>query len=113
VAQAIGCLVRNALKYGEGRPVEIALSRAPDAALVTVRDSGVGIEPGCIDRIFGRFERASSAQHYAGLGLGLFFARSIVEAHGGTIHVHSAPRAGATFTMRLPFGDYAAAEAPA
>lgn len=102
VAQAIGALLLNAVKYGEGRPVEIALERAADAAVLRVRDSGVGIEPGCLERIFGRFERASSARHYAGLGLGLFFARSIVEAHGGSIRVASAKGAGSTFTVRLP-----------
>ncbi|MFT3772095.1 MAG: HAMP domain-containing sensor histidine kinase [Minicystis sp.] len=102
IAQAVSCLLANALKYGAGRPVEITCAAQSGVAVLTVRDFGVGIEPAYLDRIFERFERASSARHYGGLGLGLFFARRIVEAHGGTLRVESAPQAGSTFTVRLP-----------
>jgi len=54
------------------------------------------------ERIFARFERASRAENFGGLGLGLYLARQVVQAHGGTISVVSAPGEGATFHLRLP-----------
>ncbi|APR77833.1 Two-component sensor histidine kinase [Minicystis rosea] len=102
VSQAVTCLVVNALKYGAGRPVELTCTDSGGVAVITVRDFGVGIEQANLDRIFERFERASSARHYGGFGLGLFFARRIVEAHGGSLRVESAPCSGSTFTVRLP-----------
>lgn len=102
VGQAIGCLLHNAIKYGAGQPVAIAVARDGADAVVSVRDAGRGVDPRSLARIFERFERASSAQHYAGLGLGLYFARRIVEAHGGAVLCESAPGEGATFTLRLP-----------
>jgi signal transduction histidine kinase len=53
-------------------------------------------------KIFGRFERGVSAEHYPGLGLGLYISRHIVEAHGGTISVSSRPGAGSRFIIELP-----------
>jgi signal transduction histidine kinase len=67
-----------------------------------VIDHGVGIDAGESERIFGRFERAAPAQNYAGLGLGLYVAREIVEAHGGHIRGEGAPGKGATFTVEFP-----------
>jgi signal transduction histidine kinase len=68
-----------------------------------VIDHGVGIDAEQCERIFGRFERgAAPAQHYPGLGLGLYVAREIVEAHGGHIRAEGAPGRGATFTLDLP-----------
>ena len=54
------------------------------------------------ERIFECFERAVSAQHYGGLGLGLYITRQVVEAHGGNIGVSSEPGAGSTFVVELP-----------
>ncbi|HET9753540.1 MAG TPA: ATP-binding protein, partial [Myxococcales bacterium] len=72
-------------------------------------DSGIGIPAADLDRIFGRFERASSIRHYGGLGLGLYITRHIVEGHGGTISAASTPGEGSTFTVELPrFGNPAA-----
>jgi signal transduction histidine kinase len=71
--------------------------------VITVRDYGIGIEPGDQRRIFERFERAASAHLYGGLGLGLWISREIVEAHRGQITVTSTPGEGATFTVTLPF----------
>jgi signal transduction histidine kinase len=65
-------------------------------------DRGIGIPPEDQARVFGRFERAVGAQNFGGLGLGLYIARHIVEAHGGEIRVESAPGAGTTFTVVLP-----------
>ncbi|HZI14393.1 MAG TPA: ATP-binding protein, partial [Myxococcus sp.] len=100
--QVVTNLLQNALKYGAGTPIEVRVERGPDAARVSVKDGGMGIAPEDQERIFGRFERAVSARKYGGLGLGLWIARQVVEAHGGTISVHSEPGRGATFTVALP-----------
>lgn len=100
--QVVTNLLSNALKYGDGRPVRIAVVAAGDRARIEVEDHGIGIAPEDQERIFGRFERAVSGRHHAGLGLGLWIARCLVEAHGGTIRVRSAPGQGSTFTVDLP-----------
>jgi signal transduction histidine kinase len=71
-------------------------------AKLSVRDHGIGIAPADRERIFERFERAASARHYGGLGLGLYITRQVVEAHGGTIRVASHAGAGSTFSVELP-----------
>jgi signal transduction histidine kinase len=74
------------------------------AAVLRVRDQGIGIAPGSQAAIFERFERATNAGGVQGMGLGLWIARTMVEAHGGTIAVESAPGEGSTFTVTLPRG---------
>ena len=71
-------------------------------ARLVVRDEGIGIAPEALERIFGKFERAVPDRHSAGLGLGLYITRGIVEALGGTIRVESRPGQGSTFTVELP-----------
>ncbi|WP_241758947.1 CHASE domain-containing protein [Pyxidicoccus parkwayensis] len=100
--QVLTNLVSNALKYGQGAPVDVRVRGDGDAALLEVQDRGIGIAPEDAGRIFDRFERAVSSQHYGGLGLGLFITRQLVEALGGHISVESAPGQGSTFTVRLP-----------
>jgi len=102
--QVLSNLLSNALKYGAGQPVEVALGASEERVLLSVRDEGIGIEPEVQERIFERFERAVSDRHYGGLGMGLWVTREIVTALGGTIHVESAPRRGAVFTVELPRG---------
>jgi signal transduction histidine kinase len=102
LAQVISNFVSNALKYGPGAPIEIAVSRRGDTAVLTVRDHGIGIAPADQRRIFERFARAVSTDHYSGLGLGLWIVLVLVEAMGGTVGVESAPGAGSTFTVGLP-----------
>ena len=104
IDQVVTNLVTNAMKYGKGAPIELAVRRADGGAELTVRDGGVGIAPEEQARIFDRFERASSARSFGGLGLGLWIAHKIVTAHGGTITVKSVLGHGATFTVRLPPG---------
>jgi signal transduction histidine kinase/putative methionine-R-sulfoxide reductase with GAF domain len=103
IDQVVSNLLSNAIKYGQGKPIDVAASRAHDRAIVVVRDHGIGIAAEDQARIFGRFERAVSSRHFGGLGLGLWIVRQIVEAHGGTIAVESAPGEGAQFRVELPF----------
>jgi heavy metal sensor kinase len=98
-------LVENAIKYTPaGGKVEVALERDGDCAVVQVRDTGVGMDPADVERIFEPFVRlgAAAAHDSGGAGLGLSIVRAIVAAHGGTLVAHSAPGAGSTFTIRLP-----------
>lgn len=102
VEQILANLLSNAMKYGAGKPVEVTVAAAGDAATIAVQDHGIGISKVDLERIFGRFERAVSARNYGGLGLGLYITRQLVEAHGGTIRVTSEPGAGAVFVVILP-----------
>jgi signal transduction histidine kinase/DNA-binding NarL/FixJ family response regulator len=102
VAQVVTNLLSNAYKYGAGKPIDVSVEAREERARLTVRDHGIGIPLDDQERIFERFERAVSASNYGGLGLGLYITRQVVEAHGGTIAVHSAPAAGATFVVELP-----------
>jgi signal transduction histidine kinase len=100
--QVVVALLSNAIKYGEGRPIDVRVERGEDTASVMVRDRGIGIDPAHTRRIFERFGRQVSSRHYGGFGLGLWVARQIVEASGGNITVESAPGAGSTFHVHLP-----------
>jgi PAS domain S-box-containing protein len=100
--QVVANLLANAVKFGEGRPIDVKVRAEDDLLRLEVVDRGIGVAPEDRDRIFGRFERAVSAQHFGGLGLGLFIARQIVEAHGGSIRVDGARGEGSTFTVELP-----------
>ena len=100
--QVITSLVSNAIKYGEGKPIDVSVEAGDDRAILVVRDSGVGIAPQDHERIFGRFERAASSRNYGGIGLGLWIVRRIVDALRGTVTVDSRPGLGLTFTVELP-----------
>lgn len=102
IEQILINLLTNALKFGAGKPIEVHVERAGTLARLRVRDYGVGIAREHHARIFERFERVPSPANVAGLGLGLWIVRQIVEAMGGTITVESEPDAGATFTVELP-----------
>ena len=102
--QVLANLIDNAVKYPPpGGDVEVETYLNGEHVLIDVRDSGPGIPPDQQSVIFEKFGRASpEGSAKPGSGLGLFIARSIAEAHGGTIAVRSTPRAGATFTLALP-----------
>ncbi|MDC0742540.1 sensor histidine kinase [Polyangium mundeleinium] len=100
--QVVTNLISNGIKFGSGRPIEIWVGEADGAARLTVRDHGIGIPPDRLPYIFERFERAVSSRAYAGLGLGLYIVRSIVEALGGSIRVESTVGSGTVFTVDLP-----------
>jgi PAS domain S-box-containing protein len=100
--QMITNLLSNAMKYGRGKPIEIRLESDENGATLRIKDFGIGIAPEHQARIFERFERAVSGQHYGGLGLGLWIVRQIVEALDGKIRVHSEPGQGSEFLVSIP-----------
>jgi two-component system sensor kinase FixL len=95
-------LVSNAVKYGLRQPIRVVALIAEPLVHIEVIDRGIGLAASETERIFGKFERAVSTAHYGGLGLGLYIARQIVEAHRGWIAVDSAPGRGSTFRVTLP-----------
>ncbi|MGE5314341.1 MAG: sensor histidine kinase, partial [Acidobacteriota bacterium] len=103
--QVLVNLIDNALKYaGDGRSVSVAARSMTDAIEITVEDTGVGIGPEHLPRIFERFYRIDKnrSRDRGGTGLGLAIAKHIVEAHHGTLTVASTPGSGTVFTCRLP-----------
>ncbi|MNY31254.1 Alkaline phosphatase synthesis sensor protein PhoR [compost metagenome] len=105
VAQVLLNLLGNAVKFtpAEGRIV-VTLRREEAEMLLEVRDSGIGIAADHLPKLFQSFYQADSSttRQHGGAGLGLSIAKSIVEAHGGRIGVHSAPGSGSTFWFSLP-----------
>ncbi len=106
LAQVFTNLIDNALRHTPSGGL-VTLSAAPDAGgaiVVTVRDTGEGIPPGDLSRVFERFYQVDKSRQgrRTGTGLGLSIARQIVEAHGGTIDAASTVGQGTTFTVRLP-----------
>ncbi len=102
IEQVLANLLGNAVKFGEGKPVEVRVERSAGGVRVEVVDRGVGLPADQAERIFGRFERAAPAHHYPGLGLGLYVAREIVESHGGRIRARGEPGKGASFEVVIP-----------
>jgi signal transduction histidine kinase len=102
IDHVVANLLENALKFGAGKPVRIRLRATPTVARLSIADEGIGVAVEDRPRIFDRFARAVSHRNYGGLGLGLYIARSNVEALGGTITVDGEPGCGATFTVELP-----------
>jgi signal transduction histidine kinase len=99
--QALDNLVRNAVEATpDGGRVTIAARRGPDGHAIVVKDTGAGIDPAELPRIFDLYFTTKPD----GTGVGLAVTQQIVTAHGGTIEVDSAPGAGTTMTVRLPTG---------
>lgn len=102
VRTVIDELLDNAVKFGQGQPVTVTLAVEGPSAVLSVRDQGLGFPPSRLPAFFDPFERGVAKEHFGGLGLGLFVAKAIVEAHGGSITARSRPGEGATFVVRLP-----------
>jgi PAS domain S-box-containing protein len=102
VEQILQNLLTNAIKYGQGLPIDVQISADAQWARVVVRDRGIGISAEDQARLFQRFERLASERHFSGFGLGLWIVRQILDAMGGRIHVESEPGQGSTFTVELP-----------
>jgi signal transduction histidine kinase len=102
IEQVIVNLLNNALRYGRNKPVEVTLSAGPQHSRIDVRDYGMGISEADQQRIFDAFERGLGNNVPAGLGLGLYIAKQLTEAHEGEISVRSRPGEGALFSVSLP-----------
>jgi signal transduction histidine kinase len=101
--QAFANLVDNAIKYTAQDGSVSVLARAEDgSAVVTVTDTGTGIAPQDLPRIWDRLYRADPSRSERGLGLGLSLVKAYVQAHGGTVQAASQPGHGSVFTVRLP-----------
>ncbi|MCS7179208.1 MAG: GAF domain-containing sensor histidine kinase [Anaerolineae bacterium] len=98
-------LLSNAVKFTpQGGRVEVHAIHRPDVAEIVVADTGVGIPPEALPRIFERFYQAEDpmTRRYSGMGLGLSIVKEMVERHGGRVWAESTPGAGSRFYVRLP-----------
>jgi two-component system phosphate regulon sensor histidine kinase PhoR len=104
VGQVLANLVHNAIKFTPaGGSVEVSAQRGTAAVRFEVTDSGVGIAPEEVERVFERFFKGERSRAGGGTGLGLAIAKHIVQAHGGAIDVRSdGPGRGSTFGFTLP-----------
>jgi signal transduction histidine kinase len=103
--------IDNAMKYSpEGGLIAVEVQKQGDEAQITITDSGIGIPHQDLSKVFSPFFRASNAssRHFAGVGLGLYLCQSILQAHGGTIHVTSQEGQGSTFFLSLPLVGHSA-----
>lgn len=101
--QALGNLVANAIKFTpEGGSITLRVEERGDEVALSVRDTGAGIEPDQVERVFERFYKADRGRGDGGTGLGLAIVKHIARAHGGTVGVESRPGRGSTFTILLP-----------
>ena len=99
-------LLSNALKFTFEGAIEVRLRAEDGHAVLRVSDTGVGVAPEDIPRMFERFQRLRPvrARSHEGSGIGLALVRELVRLHGGTIDAHGAEGEGTTFTVRIPFG---------
>jgi PAS domain S-box-containing protein len=108
IAQVLSNLLINAAKYTPARGrVAVSALRDGDAAVVRVRDDGLGIAPGQLPRLFEMFGQGADPERaQGGLGIGLWLARALVELHGGRLVAHSdGPGRGSTFSVHLPLAE--------
>jgi signal transduction histidine kinase/CheY-like chemotaxis protein len=106
IQQVIGNLLSNAVKFTPpGGRVEVRLEQSESEAMISVSDTGIGIEPDFLPHVFERFRQAdgSSTRKHGGLGLGLAIVRRLVELHNGSVLVESPGEGrGATFMVKVP-----------
>jgi two-component system sensor histidine kinase BaeS len=105
---AFDALVENAVKHTTAKgSIDLSLKRVEGVAVLAVADTGTGISPEALDRIFDRFARADPdrGRDGDGVGLGLSLVKAVAEAHGGSVDVRSTLGEGSTFAIRLPLAD--------
>jgi len=105
LSQMIDKLLSNAVKFtAAGGEIRVSLKRVGEEAVLTVADTGIGIPPDQMTRIFERFYQVdgSTTRRYGGAGLGLSVVREVAAAHGGAVDVVSEEGKGSTFTVRIP-----------
>jgi two-component system nitrogen regulation sensor histidine kinase NtrY len=93
-------LVANAIRYaGAGTVCRVSVTRVGDQSLLAVEDTGIGVDPGDLSRLFERFYRADTARSSRGTGLGLAIVKKIIEEHFGTIGFTDRPGGGTIVTI--------------
>ena len=105
ISQVISNLVDNAIKYTPSGSVEVKVSDGEGKVRIAIKDSGVGLTPEMMPKLFEKFVRADDAGkvNYSGTGLGLYVAKQMVEAHKGKIWAESeGVGKGSTFIVELP-----------
>ncbi len=103
--RAVVNLVHNAIKFTpDGGTIEVEVGSKDGGVEVAVRDTGAGIEPQDLPRVFERFYKADRARRAGGTGLGLAVVKHTIEAHGGHVHAESTLGSGSTFRFWLPLG---------
>lgn len=105
LTMALDALIENAVdQTTKTDKIELSTRREDETVVIAVRDSGPGVPPGDVDRIFGRFARVDAGRNRTagGFGLGLAIVKAIAEAHQGTVQVRNTAGRGATFELHLP-----------
>lgn len=100
--QVISNIISNAMKYGNGKPIDINVSKVKNIARISIKDHGIGISKEKTASIFNLFDRAVDGNEYKGLGIGLYISNQIVKAHGGRIIVQSKLNRGTEFIVEIP-----------
>ena len=98
VTQVLSNILNNAIKFTKEGQIAVAVKKDASSAVVSVRDSGKGIDAEIMPKLFQKFATKSEG----GTGLGLYISKNIVEAHGGKIWAENNPSGGATFYFSLP-----------
>jgi signal transduction histidine kinase len=105
LGQVFDNLIQNAIKFSQpGGTINVRIVEQEQWIRAEVEDTGIGIAPGEMDRIFERFYQVNgtTTRHFDGTGLGLAIVKQIVEAHGGQVGVHSMVGEGSTFFFTIP-----------
>lgn len=102
ICQVLEHLLDNAAKYAPGGRITVRVEGSGNMVLVHVADTGPGIAPEDMERIFAPFGRGRSSAGKSGYGLGLYLARNIAQAHGGKLWISRSSRSGTCFTLSLP-----------
>jgi PAS domain S-box-containing protein len=102
IEQVITNIITNAVRYGQGRPITIAVQNHHENVRISVKDEGLGIERADHEKIFQRYERGVLTREVRGLGIGLFITQQIVNGHQGRIWLESEVNRGTTFYVDLP-----------
>ncbi len=102
IQQVVDNLLTNALKYGSGNQVDVELATHDGAAVLRVRDRGIGVPDADRSQLFMAFFRTSNSANIGGTGLGLFISRRIAELHGGRLSLESSGPDGSVFAFEIP-----------
>lgn len=102
IEQVLAHLFTNAIAYGEGKPIILTTAMTDEKVVIHLKDHGIGIAEENLEKIFNCFEKTRPTSEVAGLGLGLFISKQIIDAHQGNLSVKSQEGLGSIFTIELP-----------